>query len=306
GITDIVNTITNGTDEDRQALLNELVEYIALSEVDMENYDKDVSNLINTVTDLLKSVKIKPLIDGLTELKIPGMSEDAAKLLGMATPVVKAIIAEQVTLEKLGATVELKLKSDYAVDTVSVELFASHDYEGDSELPLLSDNDYSANISLKLTGHSNELEASHELDFAPYNAETKNKLPDSAVSVMQLFGEENVVAVYIETRMFDEVEVDGISVAYVDGNGERHDCDAENVVEFVGSSFVFKVNGIQTAASAEIANGVGVNYVDMQANVSYGDGEEQSYDVNIRLYIVSDASTDSAADLITRIANSLK
>lgn len=305
-IMSIITTLVNGTDEQKAELLNEVLQYVVLAEVDTTNLKDDISGLFDTVIDLLKGLKIKPHIDGMSNLSIPGMPDGAATALGIASPVIKEIIAEEVTFEKLGASVVVKLNADYSIYSVKLNMYASHDYEGQTELPFLSDNDYSAKLTFIPTGFSNE-PLNAPMEFAPYDAETNGNVHLNAYAIMRL-DETGDVTVYHECRMFEDgVTVGDIELACVYGDGETFALEASEAVNFdeSQSSFVFDASAVNTMMGHLLQQGQDLKYLDMQATVYYGEDESDMYTANVRVYLVSDASQDSAAQLIKNVFESL-
>lgn len=295
----VIEPLINGTDEAKAAVLDELIEYIALSDVDVSSFDNDVTSLVDTITGLLDGIKIKSLIDDMENKKIPGMSTFVSTALGIAAPTVKEIIAKPVTFEALDATLTMTLDADYAVDKITVDLLAAHDYDEQTTLPFLSDNDYSAKVTLALGAAPQWLENA-DMEFVKYT-EGSDVVTHRYISAIMNLDQNADAKVYFETRMLDSFTVDEITVYYGDDDA-RYD----NVVTFDAqtSSFVFDNDAVVAILDNEIAQGNNVMTLNVRATVHVGDTD--SYGVGIAVYVVPDASAKTVKNFLTYVMSSLQ
>ncbi|MCH5161972.1 MAG: hypothetical protein J1G38_00590 [Clostridiales bacterium] len=300
-VTSIIMPLINGTDEERFAVLSELVDYLLLSDVDTSNLDNDLKGLFDTIIDLMSGIKIKPLIDGLTELEIPGMSAMAELALGIVTPVVKTIVAEPVTFKKLGGATTVKLMPDYTVESITVEFNASHDYNKQTALPFLSDNDYYASFTITPTGSSADAKA--ELEFAPFDGENTEVLHTYASAIVRLDSDAPVY-VYLETRMLKRVSVGSFtSVCHYSDGGTDAIYDIGMSFDEKTSSFVLDTKQFKKSVSEMFEYGEVVS-VTVSAIVTVGGGD--SYQALVALYIVPDAQPETAAGLLANMLAALR
>lgn len=304
GVTELVKTFVSGNEQQKAAALAEIVQYVFVRDVDVTNFDKDVATLFDTVYDLLDAVKVKPLIDKLDTVALPGMSTQIAAIVGMGAPVVKEAIVSRTTFTALGGEVTFKLYPNYSVSEVNAKFIASHDYDGEASLPVLSDNDYTAEFTFIPSGTSND--PLPEISLARFDGKTEVSFPAMSAAVMNL-GDESDAVVYLETRMFDSVEVVGITAAIVDENDERELVDGA-VVRFDAqtSSLVFDCNGVQTVIAAKTMQGVRVKCVAANIVLSYGEDDGQTVDSDVIVFLAEDATSQSAETLVADIISSLR
>ncbi len=298
-----VKTFISGTDEQKAQAVAEMFGYVFVREVDVTNFDRDIATLFNTVYDLLDAIEVKQIIDKLDGISLPGMSTQIAAAVGMGAEIVKEVIVSRAAFTALGGSVVLKLNADYSAREVDVKLEASHDYDGETVLPVLSDNDFSAEFAFIPTGASNEVKP--DITLVKYDGATEVSRPVLAAAVMRL-DEEKDVSVYLETRMFDNVQASVVSVSVVDENDERTTVDGA-VVRYDGakSSFVFDSRAVKTAIADKKAQGVRVKKVSADVTVTFGEGDD-SYGIPVELYLADGVSVQSAGALIGDVIEGLR
>lgn len=278
----------------------ELVQYVLISDVDVSTFEKDVSTLIDTVYDVLDTVRIKTLVDELGNISVPGMSTQIAALVGMGASVVKEAIVTGTSFKELSCTVVFELDSEYAVAKASVKFFASHDYAGETELPVLSDNDYSAKFTLTPSEYSDELVP--DITLAVYTGEGGVVIPELVTAIARLDTETDA-SVYIETRMFASAQVSVVGAAIVDETNETTPIEGIANYDEKTRSVVFDYDELKAALLQAESNGARARYV--SAVVKVNGGENYKFDVNVVLFVAADASPESAEVLLTDIAETL-
>lgn len=224
--------------------------------------------------------------------------KDAIDLYGDALPPdLVLLITKDIKMTKLNLEVKFTFDDDYNFSKITLDAAAAHNYthvEGDGA-EFFANNNYELNIELDISDYTTEGEFTFELAERDYN-------PDSVEIAVIVRADANTASYDFYYEEGSEITVS--NYAFYNISGEPYD-GMDNAVTYDAATKTFSVKSASLSPifSAENFYAEQSATIFMTATVEYGEGE--TYVLNVKFFVVEDASLNSAINTSIPIFSAL-